>query len=153
LSERVPPYSWRTFVEDAETVGAECIEYRQVPERRNVVATQAQFTQAAEQADGGASIPELRRLRAPTSAVDPGQQCETGTEATAEVFDSAKAQLAAVDAVVSHAHTTFLAIGLHVATGGQALPYSVTEDCADATPAYAPRTARASRDLFIATIS
>ncbi len=69
LGARAPP-RW-TLPRAADAVVAEGIEDGRGPERRHVVAAEAQFTRVAVQADRRATIPELARSSVPVSGLMP----------------------------------------------------------------------------------
>src|SRR5580765_1530322 len=102
----------------ADAVGAERVKNGLVPEGHRVVATEADFTEAATQAHRRAAIPELRT----TSGVagiggDTGVQVEAGPQTAAQIFLAGEHQLAAVEAAVGHRQTARLTVVLHIASG------------------------------------
>ena len=73
-----------------------------VPERRRVVAAEAEFAGVADRLTVERRFQNLA-LDVPASGLTPEQQVEARLQAAAEVLDAAEAELAAVDAVGAHA--------------------------------------------------
>src|SRR5204862_3658574 len=80
----------------ANAVVAERIEDGRGPERRHVVAAEAQLTRVAVKADRRATIPELG-VRGAGVGGDARAQVEARLEAATQVFDALEASFAAVD--------------------------------------------------------
>ena len=86
----------------ARAVGAERIEDGVVPERRRVIAAQADFTETTHQADGRTALPVLAatgRGACTVVIVHRAFEPEAGTQAAAEVFGAAEAEAVAVELV------------------------------------------------------
>ncbi|MNK90112.1 hypothetical protein D3C87_1101540 [compost metagenome] len=83
----------------ADAIGAERVEHGVVPERRGVVAAEADFTEPARQAHGRTAR-ECRDARLAVVVADRGFEPEAGGQATTEVFRATEAQAAGVVARV-----------------------------------------------------